>query len=76
MIKTTYTIYIEQGLMKRSEHLSKLEEREATQDLLLVGLKLAQTGISVSEQDIDIWLRQPEDIASPFTKPEMALITT
>jgi predicted transcriptional regulator len=44
-----------------------VEEREATRDLVLVGLELAKAGHSISEEDIDSWLRNPEDITFPAT---------
>jgi predicted transcriptional regulator len=45
-----------------------VEEREATRDLVLVGLELAKAGHSISEEDIDSWLRNPEDTAFPAAK--------
>jgi predicted transcriptional regulator len=45
-----------------------IEEREATRDLVLVGLELAKAGHSISEEDIDSWLRNPEDTAFPAVK--------
>ncbi len=45
-----------------------VEEREATRDLVMVGLELAKTGHSIAEEDIDSWLRNSEDAAFPATK--------
>jgi predicted transcriptional regulator len=45
-----------------------VEEREATRDLVLVGLELAKAGHSISEGEIDAWIRNPDDIAFPVTK--------
>jgi predicted transcriptional regulator len=45
-----------------------VEEREATRDLVLVGLELAKAGHSISEEDINSWLRNSEDIAFPAIK--------
>jgi predicted transcriptional regulator len=45
-----------------------VEEREATRDLVFVGLELAKAGHAISEEDIDQWLRDPEDAAFPSTK--------
>ena len=45
-----------------------VEEREATRDLVFVGLELARAGHSISEEDIDSWLRSPEDAAFPAVK--------
>lgn len=45
-----------------------VEEREATRDLVFVGLKLADAGYSISEEDIDSWLRNPEDTVFPAVK--------
>jgi predicted transcriptional regulator len=45
-----------------------VEEREATRELVLVGLELAKTGRSMSETDVDAWLRQPDDAAFPDVK--------
>jgi predicted transcriptional regulator len=45
-----------------------VEEREATRDLVLVGLELAKAGHSISEEDIDSWLRNPDDTAFPAAK--------
>jgi predicted transcriptional regulator len=45
-----------------------VEEREATRDLVLVGLELAKAGHSISEEDIDSWLRSSEDAAFPAAK--------
>jgi predicted transcriptional regulator len=45
-----------------------VEEREATRELVLVGLELAKTGRSMSEADVDDWLRHPDDAAFPDVK--------
>jgi predicted transcriptional regulator len=45
-----------------------VEEREATRDLVLLGLELAKAGHSISEEDIDSWLRNPEDTTFPAAK--------
>jgi predicted transcriptional regulator len=45
-----------------------VEEREATRDLVFVGLELAKAGHSISEEDIDAWLRHPEDTTFPDAK--------
>ena len=45
-----------------------VEEREATRDLIEVGLHLVEKGVSISESAIDSWLNSPED--SPFPKPD------
>lgn len=45
-----------------------VEEREATRDLVFVGLELAKAGHSISEQDIDSWLLGPNDAAFPTVK--------
>jgi predicted transcriptional regulator len=45
-----------------------VEEREATRELVLVGLELAKTGRSISETDVDDWLRQPDDAVFPEVK--------
>jgi predicted transcriptional regulator len=45
-----------------------VEEREATRDLVLVGLDLAKAGRSISEEDIDSWLGNPEDKGFPAVK--------
>lgn len=45
-----------------------VDEREAIRDLVLVGLELAKTGFSISEEDIDSWLRNPNDTAFPAVK--------
>jgi predicted transcriptional regulator len=45
-----------------------VEEREATRDLVLVGLELAKAGHSISEEDIGSWLRDPADTAFPTAK--------
>jgi predicted transcriptional regulator len=45
-----------------------VEEREATRDLVFVGLELANAGHSISEEDIDSWLQNPEDTAFPAVK--------
>jgi predicted transcriptional regulator len=46
-----------------------VEEREATRELVFVGLELAKAGQSISEQDVDTWLRNPEETAFPAAKP-------
>ncbi len=45
-----------------------VEEREATRELIEVGLKLIEKGVSISESAIDSWLNSPED--TPFPKPD------
>ncbi len=45
-----------------------VEESEATRDLVFVGLELAKAGHSISEEDIDAWLRNPEDTTFPEAK--------
>lgn len=45
-----------------------VEQREATRELVLVGLELAKAGPSMSEEDVDIWLRNPEATALPDAK--------
>ena len=45
-----------------------VEEREATRELIEVGLNLAEKGVSISEYAIDSWLNSPED--TPFPKPD------
>jgi predicted transcriptional regulator len=45
-----------------------VEEREATRDLVFVGLELAKAGHSISEEDIDTWLRNPENNVFPAVK--------
>lgn len=45
-----------------------VEEREATRELVLVGLELVKSGHSISEEDIDTWLRNSDDIAFPAAK--------
>jgi predicted transcriptional regulator len=45
-----------------------VEEREATRDLVFVGLELANAGHSIAEEGIDSWLRSPEDTTFPATK--------
>jgi len=45
-----------------------VEEREATRDLVLAGLELAKAGHSISEEDIDSWLRHPEGTVFPTAK--------
>ncbi|ODS24661.1 hypothetical protein AB835_02745 [Candidatus Endobugula sertula] len=45
-----------------------VEEREATRELIKVGLNLAEKGVSISESAIDSWLNSPED--TPFPKPD------
>jgi predicted transcriptional regulator len=45
-----------------------VEEREATRNLVFVGLELAKQGHSIPEEDIDAWLRAPGDSAFPAVK--------
>jgi predicted transcriptional regulator len=45
-----------------------VEEREATRDLVCVGLELAKAGHSIAEDDIDAWLRNTEEAAFPVAK--------
>lgn len=45
-----------------------VEEREATRELVLVGLELAKAGHSISDEDIDSWLRNPGDTDFPAVK--------
>lgn len=45
-----------------------VEEREATRELVFVGLKLAKAGHSISEEAVDSWLRKPEDNEFPEAK--------
>ena len=45
-----------------------VDEREAIRDLVLVGLELAKTGFSISEEEIDSWLHNPNDTAFPAVK--------
>jgi predicted transcriptional regulator len=45
-----------------------VEEREATRELVFVGLELAKSGRAIAEEDIDQWLRNPEDTAFPAPK--------
>jgi predicted transcriptional regulator len=42
-----------------------VEEREATRELVFVGLELAKARYSISEQDVDTWLRDREDAVFP-----------
>jgi predicted transcriptional regulator len=42
-----------------------VEEREATRELVLVGLDLAKQGHSIPEEDIDSWLRAPAEAPFP-----------
>ena len=45
-----------------------VEEREATRELIGVGLNLVEKGVSISESAIDSWLSSPED--THFPKPD------
>jgi predicted transcriptional regulator len=45
-----------------------VEEREATRDLVLLGLELAKSGHSISEEEVDSWLNDPTDAAFPGAK--------
>ena len=45
-----------------------IEEREATRELIDVGLSLVEKGVSISESAVDSWLNSPED--SPFPEPD------
>jgi predicted transcriptional regulator len=44
-----------------------VEEREATRELLLLGLELAKSGTSIPAEEINAWLRDPGD--RPFPEP-------
>lgn len=48
------------------EHM--VEEREATRDLVKIGLELADQGISISDAAVTAWLNGPED--APFPEPD------
>lgn len=43
-------------------------EREATMDLVDLGLKLADKGVSIPEKAIQDWMRGPAD--APFPRPD------
>ena len=42
-----------------------VEEREATRELVMLGLELARQGHAIPEEDIDSWLRAPADAHFP-----------
>lgn len=42
-----------------------VEEREATHDLIKVGLQLIEKGISISEEAMDAWVEGPTDAPFP-----------
>jgi len=46
-----------------------VEEREATRELIEIGLQLVEKGVSISESAIDSWLNSPED--TPFPEPDI-----
>ena len=45
-----------------------VEERKATHELIGVGLKLIDKGVSISEEVMDAWFDGPED--APFPAPD------
>ena len=47
-----------------------VEEREATHDLVAVGMKLVEKDISISETEIDEWLLADEQAPFPDAKFE------
>lgn len=42
-----------------------VEEREATRELVRLGLELAREGVAMSEEDIDAWLKAPMEAEFP-----------
>lgn len=45
-----------------------VEERDALRDLVTVGRELARRDIAMSEDAVDAWLRNPEDVPLPPAK--------
>lgn len=45
-----------------------VEEREATRELVETGLELAGQGVSISEDAVDAWMRDPDN--APFPEPD------
>ncbi len=45
-----------------------IEERERTHELVNVGLQLVEQGAGVSEEVVDVWLRDAGD--TPFPEPD------
>ena len=43
-----------------------VEERKATHDLVAVGLKLIDKGVSISEKSMDEWFEGPDDAPFPI----------
>lgn len=46
-----------------------VEEREATRELVEVGLMLADKGVSISDEAVQAWMEGPEDAPFPEAEP-------
>ena len=80
MPTTTFTTRLDVDLKERLQKIAQydrrsasfmanlVEEREATREIVKTGLKLAEKGISVSEDAVAAWMNGPED--APFPKPD------